>query len=72
MSQEATRLQPMTIESLEFAGGRRYRDVDEFEIIRSIVEILHTRVTRFGPKVGQIGPKSDKSETFSDQILSEI
>ena len=25
-------------------------------------------VTRFGPKMGQIGPKWDKSGTFSDQI----
>ena len=25
-------------------------------------------VTRFGPKVGQISPKWDKSGTFSDQI----
>ena len=27
-----------------------------------------SKVTRFGPKVGQIGPKSDKSGDFSDQI----
>ena len=27
-----------------------------------------TTVTRFGPKVGQIGPKWDKSGKFSDQI----
>ena len=26
------------------------------------------RVTRFGTKMSQIGPKWDKSETFSDQI----
>ena len=27
-----------------------------------------TTVTKFGPKVGQIGPKWDKSGKFSDQI----
>ena len=30
--------------------------------------VLQTTVTRFGPKVGQIGPKWDKSGKFSDQI----
>ena len=29
---------------------------------------LPCTVTRFGPKVGQIGPKWDKSGKFSDQI----
>ena len=49
-------------------------------IIRLRINTLHTRgrlftlarlpstVTRFGPKVGQIGPKWDKSGKFSDQI----
>ena len=26
----------------------------------------HARDVRFGPKVGQIGPKWEKSETFTD------
>ena len=29
---------------------------------------LLSTVTGFGPKMGQIGPKWDKSGTFSDQI----
>ena len=29
---------------------------------------LHRWVTKLGPKMGQIGPKWDKSGTFSDQI----
>ena len=29
---------------------------------------VYTRDGRFGSKVGQIGPKSDKSGAFSDQI----
>ena len=30
--------------------------------------MVHSTDTRFGPKVGQIGPKWDKSGKFSDQI----
>ena len=34
--------------------------------MRSVGEV--STVTRFGPKVGQIGPKWDNSGKFSDQI----
>ena len=33
-----------------------------------ILMFCQSTVTRFGPKVGQIGPKWDKSGKFSDQI----
>ena len=38
------------------------------EKLRLLNQVLQGWLTRFGLKMGQIGPKWDKSGTFSDQI----
>ena len=43
--------------------------MEDNDIMFDFQSNVHDRDVRFGHKVGQIGPKWDKSWTFSDQIL---
>ena len=50
------------------AGGTQIDDVSHLDVQLSNTKSSQTRDGRFGSKMGQIGPKWDKSGAISDQI----